>query len=222
MSRMRNRAFSMLSVSRSGSAGPMVTLGIGSGWLPLCRAGTGLAGIAALDLVDPIAVQLFRAELQVKALAHDTGQETPYRVLLPTRGLGHRVDGGTHRRSQHCNDMRLLGARLPLFRLALVLALLCCLGGGNDCGRCYSSFLDRFRHWDPPFGLGGLCRGTTEAPPRRESRRGRISEHSGRPGLTVSTARIAADCQSFLQGTLQVNADVWSHSATACPGTPQE
>src|ERR1700722_12344611 len=107
MSRMRNRAFSMLSVSRSGSAGPMVTLGIGSGWPPLCRASIGLAVIAALDLVDPIAVHLFRAELQVKALAHDAGQETPYRVLLPTRGFHHRVDRGTHRRSQHCNDMRL-------------------------------------------------------------------------------------------------------------------
>jgi len=56
------------------------------------KPSTVLAASAALDLVDPIAVHLFRAELQVKALAHDTGQETPYRVLLPTRGLGHRVD----------------------------------------------------------------------------------------------------------------------------------
>src|SRR3984957_5057549 len=33
------------------------------------------------------------------------------------------------------------------------------------------------------------------------------------PGIDRSTARIAADCHSFLQGTLQVNAGVWSHSA---------
>src|ERR1700733_12241062 len=131
MSRSRNRAISLLSISRSGSAGPMVTLGIGSGWPPLCRASIGLAVIAALDLVDPIAVHLFRAEVQVKALAHDTGQETPYRVLLPTRSLGHRVDRGTRRRSQHSNDMQLFGAQLPLFRLALVLAPLCCFRSGS-------------------------------------------------------------------------------------------
>src|SRR5580704_18893265 len=95
----------------------------GSGRPPPCRANTGLTAIAALDLVDPIAVHRFRAELQVKTLAYHSGQKAPHRVLLPTRGLHYRVDRGARRRSKHCNGMRLLGARLPLFGLALVLAL---------------------------------------------------------------------------------------------------
>jgi hypothetical protein len=41
-------------------------------------------------------------------------------------------------------------------------------------------------------------RRTTEAPPRRSSRQGRISERPQAPGISDSTAPFAADCQSFL------------------------
>ena len=49
--------------------------------LPLSRA---------RDLVDPVAVHLLRAELQLEALAHHAGKEAAHRVLLPARCLHHR------------------------------------------------------------------------------------------------------------------------------------
>jgi hypothetical protein len=42
------------------------------------------------------------------------------------------------------------------------------------------------------------ARRTTEAPPRRWSRQGRISGHPWRPKLTNNTAPMAAERQSFL------------------------
>jgi cobalt-zinc-cadmium resistance protein CzcA len=50
----------------------------------------GLPAIPACDPVDPIAVHLFGAELQLEALTHHAGKEASHRVLLPACGLGHR------------------------------------------------------------------------------------------------------------------------------------
>jgi hypothetical protein len=51
-----------------------------------------LAGISARDLVDPVAVHLLPAELQLEALAHHAGKKTAHRVRLPAGGLHHRFD----------------------------------------------------------------------------------------------------------------------------------
>src|SRR5262245_8230937 len=48
-----------------------------------------LAAVAVCDLIDAMAVDLFRSELQLEALAHHTGQEAPNRVLLPAGHLHH-------------------------------------------------------------------------------------------------------------------------------------
>src|SRR5262245_34048409 len=48
-----------------------------------------LAAVAVCDLIDAMAVDLFRSELQREALAHHTGQEAPNRVLLPAGHLHH-------------------------------------------------------------------------------------------------------------------------------------
>src|SRR6266481_1389938 len=49
---------------------------LGLAWL-------GLTAVAARDLVDAVAVHLFRSELQLEPLAHHAGQEATHRVLLP-------------------------------------------------------------------------------------------------------------------------------------------
>ena len=52
-----------------------------------------------------------------------------------------------------------------------------------------------------PFGFAASRR-TTEAPPWRWSRRGRISGRPWRPKLTDSTAPMAPECQSFLDNVV--------------------
>src|ERR1700692_910715 len=47
-----------------------------------------------------------------------------------------------------------------------------------------------------------------EAPPRRSSRRGRISKRPWRPETDDSTAPIGADCQSFLDNVVARFGDV--------------
>src|ERR1700733_14462963 len=74
--------------------------------------------------------------------------------------------------------------------------------------------------------LHSISGGSPAAPPKphlgaRAGGAGSQSERSGRPGLTVSTARIAADCQSFLQGTLQ-GMQTWSHGPSRCDTPEQE
>jgi hypothetical protein len=49
-------------------------------------AKSGLAAISARDLVDPVAVHLLRAELELEALAHNAGKKAAHRVRLPTGG----------------------------------------------------------------------------------------------------------------------------------------
>lgn len=51
-------------------------------------------------------------------------------------------------------------------------------------------FFHWFAHGDPLFGGATPLRRTTEAPPRRESRRGRISGHFG--GLEVITVPLCS------------------------------
>src|SRR5262245_44684075 len=58
-----------------------------SGWPALGLAKGGLAAISARDLVDPVAVHLLRAELELEALAHDAGKKAAHRVRLPAGGL---------------------------------------------------------------------------------------------------------------------------------------
>src|SRR6202047_752068 len=64
----------------------------GSRWRASGLARGGLAAISARDLVDPVAVHLGRAELQLEALAHHAGKKAAHRVLLPAGGLHHRFD----------------------------------------------------------------------------------------------------------------------------------
>ena len=49
-----------------------------SGWPPLGLAKGGLAAISARDLVDPVAVHLLPAELQLEALAHHAGKKAAH------------------------------------------------------------------------------------------------------------------------------------------------
>jgi hypothetical protein len=52
----------------------------------------GLILLSACDLVDALAVDLLRSELQLEALAHHAGKKAAHRVLLPAGCLHHRVN----------------------------------------------------------------------------------------------------------------------------------
>src|SRR5215469_1714419 len=108
MSRSRSRAISTSRASRSGSAGPILTRVIESGWL------ASAAAFFARDLIDPVAVHLVRGKLKFQTLAHYAGKKAAHRMLLPS---GRFHDGGdrcARRRLQHRNDARLLRAIIPL------------------------------------------------------------------------------------------------------------
>src|SRR5262249_53667889 len=62
-----------------------------SRWPALGLARGGLAAISARDLVDPVAVHLLRAELELEALAHNAGKKAAHGVRLPAGGLHHRA-----------------------------------------------------------------------------------------------------------------------------------
>src|SRR5262245_26808298 len=53
----------------------------------------GLSLLPACDLVDPLAVDFLRSELQLEALAHHAGKKAAHRVRLPAGCLHHRVNG---------------------------------------------------------------------------------------------------------------------------------
>ena len=57
-----------------------------------------------------------RPELQLEALAHHAGKESARRMLLPARGFHHRGNRRTRGRLQHCDDARLLRARIGFMR----------------------------------------------------------------------------------------------------------
>jgi hypothetical protein len=87
-----------------------------SGRLALGLARPVLAAFHASDLVDPDAVHLLRPELELEALAHHAGKESVHRMLLPARGFHHRGNRRTRGRLQHCDDARLLRARIGFVR----------------------------------------------------------------------------------------------------------
>ena len=69
-----------------------------------------VAAVCAPDLIDPVAVNLLRTELQLEALAHHAGKKAAHRMLLPARGLHHRGNRGACTRLQHCDEASLLRA----------------------------------------------------------------------------------------------------------------
>src|ERR1700751_5581055 len=90
-----------------------------SGWPPLGLGRGSLAAISARDPVDPVAVHLLRAELELEALAHHAGKKAAHRVRLPAGGLHHRSDRCACGGLQQGDDARLLRAAIGPLRLRI-------------------------------------------------------------------------------------------------------
>jgi hypothetical protein len=58
--------------------------------------------------VDPISIDLLRAQVEAKLLAHHTGKEAADRMLLPTGRFRNCRNGHAGRRSKHCKHTGLL------------------------------------------------------------------------------------------------------------------
>ena len=69
-----------------------------------------------VDPIDATAITSVRNQIEAEPLANDASEESSHRMLLPARGMNHRLDGCAAWRSQHRNDPSLFafGARYLL------------------------------------------------------------------------------------------------------------
>src|SRR6201987_3207080 len=91
----------------------------GSRWPALGLGRGSLAAISARDPVDPVAVHLLRAELQLEALGHDASKKAAHRVRLPAGGLHHRFDRCACGGLKQADDAGLLRAAIGPLRLRI-------------------------------------------------------------------------------------------------------
>ena len=174
--------------------------------------------------VDPPFLAGYRDKNEAKLFAHDTGEEAANRMGLPLRCVCHRRNGRTTWRSQHRNDLSLFAfaacSRPRRGRRLLMSRRLCNgLELSRPCAQssallCYESWscclfaLDASLRFDfalvigISFGCAATIAATTEAPPQRRSRRGRIPKRSKRPRTGRSTALFARRSQSFLDNLI--------------------
>jgi hypothetical protein len=57
-----------------------------------------------VDPIDATPITSVRNQIEAELLANDASEEPSHRMLLPSRGLNHRLDGCAAWRSQHRND----------------------------------------------------------------------------------------------------------------------